>query len=235
MSNLDLKKPSTNQSHYLAGAKDWESDEIARVKTSERRAWRVAMGAGAIALVSVIAVAGLTPLKTVEPFVVRVDKIGAADTVTLLNERTVTGSEAIDKYWLARYVNYREEYSPSGAYGNFKATELLSSPSVGSAYYAQIRPDNPSSPTNVYRDKGIVDVEVTSVTFIGQRHAQVRYVRREKRDGPATVNPSETSWIATINYEYVNPPMTEAARLVNPVGFRVTEYRVDPETVEAGR
>lgn len=232
--NQELKKAPTNQAHYLAGAKDWESDEIARVKTSERRAWRVATGAGVIALVAVGAVLGLTPLKTVEPFVVRVDNIGAADTVTLLKERSVTASEAVDKYWLARYVNYREEYSPAGAYGNYQATELLSSPAVGSAYYAAIRPDNPASPTAVYRDKGIVDIEVTSVTFIGQRHAQVRYLRRELRDGPATVNPLENRWIATITYEYVNPPMTEAARLVNPVGFRVTEYRIDPETVGGG-
>ena len=39
----------TNLAHYLAAAKDWETDEISKIKRSERIAWRVAACAGAVA------------------------------------------------------------------------------------------------------------------------------------------------------------------------------------------
>lgn len=225
-------KPETNLQHYLEAAKGWETTEIANVKRSEKRAWRVAIAAGVIAVLSVVAVALLTPLKTVEPFVVQVDRIGSASTVTLLNTKAISANEALDKYWLGRYVNYREEYLNQTSYGNFMATRLLSSQGVGSAYFQQVNPENPASPTSKYGTRGTVEVEVTSITFIGKNHAQIRFVRREKRQPDAL--PVETRWIATVSYQYLNPPLKEADRLINPVGFQITDYRLDPETVGSG-
>lgn len=230
--NPNKQKPETNLDHYLAAAKGWESSEIAAVKRSEKRAWRVAIAASVVALLAIIAVALLTPLKTVEPFVVQVDRSGAASTVTLLNERTITGSEALDKYWLGRYVNFREEYLNQTSYGNFAATRLLSSQNVGSMFRQQVDPKNPQSPTAKYGSKGTVEVEVVSISFIGKQQAQVRFVRREKRNPDEL--PRETYWIATINYQYLNPPLKESDRLINPVGFQVLDYRLDPETIGAG-
>ncbi len=225
-------QPETNLPHYLAAAQAWETDQISRIKKSERRAWTIAIGAGVIAVLAVAAVALLTPLKTVEPFVVRVDKLGEADVVTLLDTRTVPASEALDKYWLNSYVNYREEYSKGLAFGNFRATELMSSTAVRDEYYQKVRPDQPQSPTAVYGDKGTVEVEVNNVSFIGKDHAQVRFTRTEKRD--VGLNATVTQWIATISYGYINPPMEEKARLINPVGFQVNDYRLDPVTAGDG-
>lgn len=218
----------TNLPHYLAAAKSWETDEISRVRKSERRAWVVAIGAGVIAVLAVAAVALLTPLKKVEPFVVRVDKLGESDVVTLLDERTVTSTEALDKYWLSTYVNFREEYAKGFAYGNFQATELMSAQPVRDEFFKQVRPDRPQSPTAIYGAEGTVDVEVNNVSFIANGHAQVRFTRKEKRAGAEDV--TVTRWIATISYDYINPPMDEKARLINPVGFRVNDYRLDQET-----
>jgi type IV secretion system protein VirB8 len=218
------------QKAYLDAAKAWETNEIANVKKREKIAWIVAGGAGVIAATAVVAVALLTPLKTVEPFVVRVDKnTGQSDVVTLLNERTVTANEAIDKYFLGRYVNYREEFSDATAFPNYEAVSVMSTQAVGKVYFDSINPRNTRAPVNVYGKNGQVDVTVTSVVFMSRKVAQVRFTRREKlrTDSPWV----ETRWIATVTYEYVNPPTVEKARLVNPVGFRVTDYRLDPETV----
>lgn len=230
--NAMKTKPETNLKHYQEAAAGWESAEIAAVKRSEKRAWRVAIGAGVLASLAVIAVVLLTPLKTVEPFVVQVDNIGAASTVTLLNTKSITANEALDKYWLGKYVNYREEYLSQTSYGNFIATRLLSSQAVGSAYFQQVSPENPRSPTASYGSKGTVEIVVTSITFIGKNHAQVRFVRKEKRNVDSL--PVETRWIATISYQYLNPPLKETERLINPVGFQVLDYRLDPETVSLG-
>ena len=37
------------------------------------------------------------------------------------------------------------------------------------------------------------------------------------------------SLIATVGFEYVNAPQKEEDRSVNPLGFQITSYRVDPE------
>lgn len=229
---MNRTQPETNLPHYLAAAKSWETDQISRVKRSERRAWRVAVGACVVAVLAVVAVVLLTPLKTVEPFVVRVDKLGESDVVTLLTEKTVTGSEALDKYWLSTYVNFREEYSQSLAYGNYRATELMSSQQVQQTYLNQVDPKQPQSPTTVYGANGTVEVSVNNISFIAKGQAQVRYTRTAKSD--AGSQPSVTQWIATITYDYINPPMDEQARLINPVGFRVTDYRVDQVTAGGG-
>lgn len=224
-------KPETNLKHYQDAAAGWESAEITAVKRSEVRAWRVAAGASLLAGLSILAVVLLTPLKTVEPFVVQVDEIGASSVVTLLDAKSISASEALDKYWLGQYVNYREEYLSQTSYGNFIAARLLSSPAVGAAYFNQVNPENPRSPTAVYGTKGAMEVTVTSITFIGKQHAQVRFVRKEKRGSDSQA--SESRWIATVAYQYLNPPLKESERLINPVGFQVTDYRLDPETVAA--
>jgi type IV secretion system protein VirB8 len=217
---------------FAEASKYWETDEITRARKSEQRAWMVAATGMATGLVACIAVALLTPLKTVEPFVVRVDKnTGATDIVTRLDEQTVTFNEALDKYFLARYVNYREEYSNAMAYPDYEAVSLMSAKNVGDAYYAKIKPDNPQSPTKVYGTDGTVEISVNSIAFLGNGVAQVRFSRLERLPN---ASPRETSWIATISYRYTKTAIDAKARLVNPVGFQAFDYRLDPVTVATG-
>ena len=45
-------------------------------------------------------------------------------------------------------------------------------------------------------------------------------------------SPDKTSeWIATLAFRFAAPPSAEADRLVNPLGFQVTSYRIDQEVV----
>ncbi|PSJ79330.1 hypothetical protein C7N83_12845 [Neisseria iguanae] len=61
--------------------------------------------------------------------------------------------------------------------------------------------------------------------------AQVRF---EKRMMPVTGDLSKTlpvqNWIATIGFEYADQPMGETECRINPLGFQVTSYRINPET-----
>ncbi len=75
---------------------------------------------------------------------------------------------------------------------------------------------------------GIPLIEVRSITP-AKSTAVVRFVRtRRSADGSEDV---EESLVATIGFEYVPAPMREEDRMVNPLGFKVTSYRVDPENV----
>ena len=39
----------------------------------------------------------------------------------------------------------------------------------------------------------------------------------------------ESHWVATLGFEYVAGPMAESDRSINPLGFVVNAYRLDPE------
>ena len=58
---------------YFAEASGWELNHTALIRQSARRAWWVSTIAIVLAVLSTAAVATLTPLKRVEPFVIRVD------------------------------------------------------------------------------------------------------------------------------------------------------------------
>lgn len=215
---------------YLKEAKTWETDAVLRSRRSERIAWRVAIAGGALAIAGVGAVAGLAPFKEVEPFLVRVDKnTGFTDIITRVDEQSMTPDEAIDKFFLSEYVNAREEYSDGIAYANYQKVGLMSSSDVGQKYYADFRPENPKSPLNTYGRNGKIEIQVNSISFVDTGVASVRFDRQDNNKGQQT----NSRWIATITYGYLDPPITEAERLINPLGFQVSDYRVDAETVRA--
>ena len=51
-----------------------------------------------------------------------------------------------------------------------------------------------------------------------------------------TINPDGRSqprqhWVAIVDYRFVGAAMSEADRYINPLGFQVTAYRRDAETL----
>ncbi len=176
------------------------------------------------------AVAGLTPLKETRPYVVKVDNnTGSTEIVTMMKNQEQSYGEVMDKHWLTRYVQLRESYDWVTIQDSYDAVMLMSSPETQAAY-AKIYNDNPQAPHKVLKNQYKVVAKVKAVTFIGNT-AQVRF---EKRMVPVSGDLNQEipvqNMIATIGYEYANQPMSEEARRINPLGFIVKSYRVDPET-----
>ena len=215
---------------YFRDARRWDEDRLAAALRSRRLAWAMAGVAGGLAVVAVGAVALLAPLKTVEPFVVRVDRVsGAVDVMRGLSddEGPVRYEEAVSKYFLAQYVRSREGYLDPAAEDAFRVVALLSAPSEQRRWADFYRGSNPQSPQNLYGRTGEALVAVRAISFIGDDVANVRF-RRTVRQAQQTL---ETDWIATIAFTYTRAPMNEADRMRNPLGFQVVSYRADPEVV----
>lgn len=217
---------------FQEAGKAWETEEMSKVMSAARRDRIFGFLGMGCATAACIAIAGLTPFKSVEPFVVRVDKsTGNADIISRLDENVVKVDEVLDQYWLSRYVDYREAYSNAIAFPYYQAVSIMSTKQVGVAYYAQVDPNNPKAPVNAYKKDGMVDIDVNSVSFLGNNVAQVRFTRTERFSG----NPQPaTHWIATITYRYLAASMSQKDRLINPLGFQVTDYRLASETVKTG-
>ncbi len=217
---------------YFGEAANWDQDRHAQARQSARRAWRVAAGAGLCAIASTLALTMLTPLKRVEPFVVRVDNsTGVVDVVPAYQggaalERSVT------RYFLSHYVSTCERFNFATAESDYEECGAFHSAQRNQAWYTLWNANNPASPLNLHKDGGSVRVQVESVSFFERGNgvtdlAQVRYLKAERAGGGATER--VTHWISTIQYVYVAPSQDPRVRRWNPLGFKVVELTAEPE------
>src|SRR5689334_17092202 len=95
---------------------------------SERRAWRVAGAAAVLLVLALGALFALMPLKTVKPFVVRVDN--ATGVVDVVPEYEAKGSEQelVSRYFLTHYVVLRERFVYALAESDYQEIGALQSP-----------------------------------------------------------------------------------------------------------
>ena len=215
---------------YLQEARTFDDDRLSRLQRSERRAWRVAMFAVFCVLLLCLAVAGLAPLKTVmPPVVVQVDQAsGVVDVLTTVNGmKQVHAGEPEQKYWLAQYVEAREGYTWIDRATFFRRASLMSEVAEQNRYANSVNAGNPEAPQRRYGVNAIVDIKIRSISLSGGRSAAVRYERIVRSsDG----RESMSIWVATMTYQFIESPMSESDRLINPRGFTVSNYRLDEET-----
>lgn len=224
---IGIKDSAEDLKAYFAEAQSWDRERFVAANRSKRLAWIVAGTASVIAVVGVASVAMLSPLKTVVPYVVTVDRSTGATEVTqqLRGDKTITYDEAVRKYFLASYVRAREGWIPQARQEFFNQVLALSAPEEQRRWISFYKKDNPDSPQNQLTAGDTVFVAVRAVSFISPNVAQVRFTKRLEHDGQST----ETPAIATITFDVLSKPESEAGRYANPLGFQVKSYRADVE------
>ncbi|WP_408914477.1 virB8 family protein [Brucella pseudogrignonensis] len=217
-----------NLNEYFRNARRFDQDRLLSSERSRKLAWTVAALSALTAIIAVGAVAALSPLKTVEPFVIRVDNsTGIVDVVSALTSEAGTYDEEVTKYFAAKYVRAREGYQSVEAEENFHIVSLLSGPEEQERFAEFYRGSNPRSPQVLYRN-GVAKVTIQSISLVNRDVTSVRYTRTVTRSNE---EPRTTHWIATLTNAYVNVPIATSDRLVNPLGYVVIEYRSDPEEI----
>ena len=202
------------------------------VEKSNRRAWLIAFLSIFISIISVTAVVFLTPLKSVEPYVIRVDNTtGMVDIITSVNQTEfVSDNEALDKYFTTSYVKIREGYFYNILQNDYTTVQIWSSPEVSSDYLKIYEGDN--SRVDILKNRTEIDVEINSVALgnsNGMKMATIRFNQIYKDAKSRTIT-NKKAKIVTLAYDYSPQSlMTENERLINPLGFKVLTYRVDDE------
>ena len=202
------------------------------VEKSNRRAWLIAFLSIFISIISVTAVVFLTPLKSLEPYVIRVDNTtGMVDIITSVNQTEfVSDNEALDKYFTTSYVKIREGYFYNILQNDYTTVQIWSSPEVSSDYLKIYEGDN--SRVDILKNRTEIDVEINSVTLgnsNGMKMATIRFNQIYKDAKSRTIT-NKKAKIVTLAYDYSPQSlMTENERLINPLGFKVLTYRVDDE------
>lgn len=213
-----------------AAACDWYADRYQSIFVSRNRWLVTALLSLGLAVAQALALVGLVPLKTSVPFVIKEEVSGAVTTIApLTGDNSVTYQESARKYFLARYVISRETYDPAGLAENYTAVGLMSDPEESREFNKSIAQTNPHSPIRVYGQITKRFVRVKSISFLNERLAQLRLIATDKnRSGTETAS----EWVALVGFRFGPAPASESDRLINPLGFYVTSYRLDQEVTE---
>lgn len=214
---------------YLEESRGLERDYMAEVLKSRFIAWCLAIGASALAAVALLALLFLIPLKTTIPYVVRVDNAtGHIELVTTLRTSESSYGEVVDSYFLNQYVLNREGYDYNTLQNAYNTTALLSDPEVQREYYALF--EGAQARDTVLKDRAKIIVQVRSITPTPETGIAVVRFSTQLKHNNGSIEPLQ-NWIATIGYTYKDATMSSVDRRINPLGFQITSYRIDPETL----
>jgi type IV secretion system protein VirB8 len=218
---------------YFNRADSWDRTEAERARKERRNAYMVAAAGAALGLGATVLYL-VSPLRIVEPYVIRVDqRAGAVDVVSVArNTKVITGDEAVRKYFLAEYVRSREAWIPKARDELYQKAASLTGTNELGRLRAERDPSNANSPVNLYRNGETASVEIRGIAFISENVGQVRFSRVVEGSGS---NPVRSDWVATIQFDFAERPTNDATRFYNPLGFVVTSYRADSELAGAGR
>ena len=220
---------SDGLNRYLEESRGLERDYMAEVLRSRQIAWRLAIGSSFLLAVALLALLFLTPLKTNTPFVLRVDNVtGHVEVLTTLREQESSYGEVVDSYFLNQYVLNREGYDYNTIQNAYNTTALLSDPEVQREYYALF--EGAQARDTVLKDRAKIVVQVRSITPTPDTGTAVVRFSTQLKHSNGSTEPLQ-NWIATIGYTYKDATMSSVDRRINPLGFQITSYRVDPETL----
>ncbi|EAL8263779.1 type IV secretion system protein [Campylobacter coli] len=208
---------------------DYEASFRYLIEKSNKRAWLIAFISIFIAIISIIAVVLLTPLKTIEPYVIRVDNTtGMVDILTMLDEKEIKANEALDKYFISTYVKAREGYYYDLLNQDYLLTQLMSSEKVANEYRALYEGDNARD--QILKNSNEVNVQILSIVLGNSNGVKTSTIRAKIiTKNLNTRGLSESTKVITLSYDYILAKASEENRILNPLGFKVTNYRIDEE------
>jgi type IV secretion system protein VirB8 len=218
----------TEHDKYYAAAQGWADERVESERRGRKLAWTVAVVAGAIALVLALTLAMLLPLKTVQPYVVTVDRqSGAVEVATTVANGRLTQNEAVIQAHLANYVRVRETFDASDLAENYRRVQMMSAADVRNAYVASMAATNPTSPLRALSPGDTLSVRIKSVSLTGTETALIRFDLDRTVAGGRGV--SSAPYVAAMSFGFSDKPLRAADRFENPLGFAVTRYRRDSE------
>ena len=216
----------------LNTSQSFESVMLNRDRRDKKIAIAIAVVATVFALLCLVALIVLLPLKNTEVDLYTVDShSGRAEYVTRVKENAITSEEALAKAFAANYTKLREGYNYFSLQNDYDTVQLFNSAQVNASYLALFAGQD--APDKVYQNaQNVVDIEVISNLISPATAPDMLATLRIKRtirhvvDGATRVE----FWVVRLTYHYEpQKALTEAQRESNPLGFIVTSYQRDKE------
>lgn len=222
-----MKATTSDVSLYFQEAETWHTETYRKVKASRRRAWWLAFVAMGLATTSTLTLAIVLPRQHIELVPVLVNNVsGEVHVMQSLRDSTLSSNEAVRKADLAGYVIAHESYDPNRSLLAlwYEAVRSRSAQGPFERYAATF--EGPDSIFVRFKD-ATREISIKSVVLLDNATGQVRYSAAQQSQSEST----RSDWIATLAFYYDPQPAPLEQRLRNPLGFEVTAYRTDPETL----
>ena len=211
----------------------FDVDLVLGPRRSARIAWTVASVATGVAALLAIAIIAMMPLRETEVFTVLVDRTtGDAERIVQVQPVGISEETAVKEALLVGYVTDRESFIRAGIQERLEGVQRRS---TGPARASLQRlwtddADNADYPPRLYGSGAEVSVRIRAINFLEPTVAQVRFEKTLRR---ARSQPVTRAFVATAGFEF-DPRRERRLERVweNPLGFRVTTYQVDAETLE---
>ena len=214
---------------YYAQSASWAQEHNDALRSSRRVAWFVAGGASIIALALAVALMLLTPLKTIVPYTLLVDRqTGYVQALSPIEANRIQPDSALTQSFLVQYVIAREGFDRATVQADYKKVALWSADTARSSYMSEIQVSNPDSPLTRLQPGTTIETRVRSISSLGKNTALVRYETVQQGKNANAQIPR--GWVALVSYRFSNAPMSVEDRFINPLGFQVTRYRRNAET-----
>ncbi len=160
----------------------------------------------------------LLPLKTVEPFVIEVEKLTGEARASAMRAKSYVPQEREIRYFTAQWLRQLVNIDPATpdalqtAYYHVRgpAVEAFKEYLAKTKVFAEIKSDPSLRRTT----------EISSLTFIQDRIILARIVTTTRSTRFA---PAQKRYVVNINFE-LEPPKEEKDLLFNPIGFYVTHF-----------
>jgi type IV secretion system protein VirB8 len=219
-------RPDQLGSWYLQQAMEFERSKVEAANDSRDKAWKAVWGMMAFSAV-VVVVSGVLVFnnKPNPPAVMQVHDNGDVTILKTLADAKITYGQATDESYLRKYIQYRESYDWETIQDYYNATMLLSSPREASLYEAFNSETNKAAPVNILKDNYRVIATGGTISFVGKT-ALVSFSKKSIPLGDKLAKPITEYYVATMTYEYANPPTDDKDRSINVAGFKVTSYQV---------
>lgn len=220
----------------------WYKDQYQYMVVQRNVLAVLTLAALAASVLCVFFVMRVAKAKTVEPYVVQIDdKTGIVQLVEPIKRNEYAANEMIDRYFIAQYITGRESYNVSILRYNYNMVRVMSAVSVFNEFSRNASPNNPVSAAALLKNEGMRGVRIKSIAYIqnppipNSRDAttptKIIQARVELRDTRASGQDVSENFVITISFEYAKLQLNEEERLLNPLGFTVTQYQIQREIV----
>ncbi len=233
---LRPKARAADPNKPLSNTKNWYADRYQAILVQRNILAGVTFIALLATLISSYSVAQLTPLKSVQPFVIQVeDKTGVTKVIDPTKDKEIATSESLRQYFVTTYIRARESYNDLNYKENYATVRVMTDGSIFDAYRRFMHPDNPSSPVNLFARHSQRIVEFKSLTMVNEKSAQARLVVRPEGRLEQTGEMKPKNIVVWISFEFAKMELSAKERYINPLGFRVLSYSVDEELATSNK
>lgn len=228
-----VQRPKPTKQNLIEDGKTWDNDINARLRSSKNRAWFIALVMSGVAGLSLLSLLAALPLKQVELRVISVDKsTGYTEIVKTVDKGNLSEDEAITQSNIVKYVVSRETYDPQDVEENFYEVTAMSTDGALLDYQAiWTNSSTTETPSEQYGFDTTKSVQIKNISFLAPKTVQVRFLINV--NSPAGLEVEHK--VAVMSFDYVQRPTKLEQIFQNPLGFKVSKYRVDQELLEGTR